>query len=195
MAARAQHGEDFYQVLGVPRSATTEEIKAAYRKLALVYHPDRALSQEQSQIDNSKAQILKINAAYDTLSDATTRVKYDIDVFGVSDSPDYKPNGGVSSGADGYRAMTAQDVDNMFSGLNTFERFTTAQYHAQRSYKAPAAIGRRRTEFNERKAFRASKLPKQSASVAWLGFPVLMLALWGFNVSSIKEKARGPKNI
>lgn len=133
---------------------------------------------------------MKINAAYDTLSDTTSRVKYDLDVFGTSTSPDYK---GAGIGGDDYKPMTAQDVDNMFSGLNTYERFTTAQYHAQRSYKAPAAIGRRRTEFNERKAFRASKLPKQSASVAWLGFPVLMVALWGFNVSSIKEKAASPK--
>lgn len=137
-----------------------------------------------------QAKILRINAAYDTLSDSAARVKYDLDVFGTSSSPDYKPVGGS---ADGYKAMTAQDVDNMFSGLNTYERFTTAQYHAQRSHRAPAAIGRRRTEFNERKAFRANKLPKQSASVAWLGFPVVMLVLWGFNVSSIKEKAREPK--
>ncbi|KAF1322905.1 Dnaj subfamily b member 14, partial [Globisporangium splendens] len=191
MAARGLHEEDFYQVLGVPRSATTDEIKAAYRKLALLHHPDRANSVEQKDgASNGKAQILKINAAYDTLSDSASRVKYDMDVFGTSTSPDYK---GPSFGGDNYKPMTAQDVDNMFSGLNTYERFTTAQYHARRSFKAPAAIGRRRTEFNERKAFRASKLPKQSVSVAWLGFPVFIMALWGFNVSSIKEKAASPK--
>lgn len=122
----------------------------------------------------------------------SARVKYDLDVFGTSTSPDYKP---VAGSAGAYKAMTAQDVDNMFSGLNTYERFTTAQYHAQRSARAPAAIGRRRTEFTERKAFRASKLPKQSASLAWLGFPVLVVALWGFNLSSIKEKAREPRKL
>lgn len=123
------------------------------------------------------------------LSDAAARIKYDYDLFGRSESPGHDPFGGAGS----YTPMTSADVNQMFAGLNEFERFTTAQYHRQRSHRAPAAIGRRRTDFRERKVSRASKLPSQRASVAWLGFPVFALALWGFNLTSISTHAKEAK--
>lgn len=113
-----------------------------------------------------------------------------MDRFGDSASPLYQ-----SRLRDDYKGMTAEDVDNMFSGLNTYERFTTAQYHANRSARAPTSLGRRRTDFAERKNLRAAKLPAQNVSVAWLGFPIVMLALWGFNLSSIKKKAAEPRKV
>lgn len=124
------------------------------------------------------------------MSDTNARIKYDLDRFGDSANPLYQ-----SRMQDNYKGMTAEDVDNMFSGLNTYERFTTAQYHAKRSIRAPTSVGRRRTDFAERKNLRASKLPAQNASVAWLGFPIVLLALWGFNLSAIKKKATETRNV
>lgn len=135
------------------------------------------------------AEIRKINAAYDVLSDAAARVKYDYALFGHSQSPGQD----ALASAGNYTPMTTADVKQMFAGLDEFERFTTAQFHRQRSHRAPAAIGRRRTDFRERKLSRASRLPSQRASVAWLGFPLLAVALWGFNVASISSHAREAK--
>lgn len=59
---------DYYAVLGVPKSASTDEIKRAYRKLATRHHPDRAGSGDK---------IVLINEAYATLKDANSRAKYD----------------------------------------------------------------------------------------------------------------------
>ncbi|TMW62053.1 hypothetical protein Poli38472_009546 [Pythium oligandrum] len=188
MAARRDASEDYYRVLGVSRSATAEEIKAAYRKQVLLHHPDRAALKQPLPIEEDD-QIQKINAAYDTLNDPQARVRYDFDHFGSSASPDLGKT--VDRKPGDYVQMTAADVDQMFSGLNTYERFTTAQYHALRSAKAPAAIGRRATGFQERKQFRASKLPSKGVSVAWLGFPLLVMTIWGFNVRTVRENAKG----
>lgn len=63
---------DYYQVLGVPETATTDEIKKAFRRLAKQHHPDRNPNNPQAS-DRFK----EINEAHDVLSDATKRKKYD----------------------------------------------------------------------------------------------------------------------
>jgi DnaJ-class molecular chaperone len=159
----------------------------------LEHHPDRYHAKTRGSArrkDGKDAEILRINAAYDLLSDSTARVKYDIDMFGISAAPGHDDR--VVVGAGNYKPMSSEDVHEMFSGLNDYERFTTAQYHRQRSHVAPAAIGRRATNLAERKRFRAaqSKLPTQAASLAWLAFPVALIALWGVNLASIRNQSK-----
>jgi curved DNA-binding protein len=66
------NGRDYYSILGVNRDATLEEIKRAYRRLALKYHPDRNLEQE-----GSEERFKQINAAYAVLSDPEKKNAYD----------------------------------------------------------------------------------------------------------------------
>jgi len=67
--------EDPYQILGVPRSATSSQIKSAYRKLALKHHPDRQADEASKQ---RATQIFsKISNAYEILGDESGRREYD----------------------------------------------------------------------------------------------------------------------
>lgn len=63
--------KDYYQVLGVAKTASSDEIKRAYRKLALQYHPDRNKSKE------AEAKFKEITKAYEVLSDQQKRQTYD----------------------------------------------------------------------------------------------------------------------
>ena len=65
--------KDYYGILGVPRNATDGEIKKAYRKLAMRYHPDRNPGKEEWANEKFK----EINEAYGVLGDPQKRKQYD----------------------------------------------------------------------------------------------------------------------
>lgn len=64
-------GKDYYRVLGLPKTATDDEIKKAYRKLALRYHPDK------NKAANAEEKFKEVAEAYEVLSDKSKREMYD----------------------------------------------------------------------------------------------------------------------
>lgn len=67
-------GKDYYKILGVAKSATQDELKKAYRKLALKHHPDRCAPDKK---DEAAAKFQEIGEAYDCLSDVEKKRVYD----------------------------------------------------------------------------------------------------------------------
>jgi DnaJ family protein A protein 2 len=68
---------EYYQTLGISKNATEDEIKRAYRKLAMIYHPDRYVNASEDEKTSASKKIVEINKAYETLKDPSIRAKYD----------------------------------------------------------------------------------------------------------------------
>jgi len=103
--------KDYYQILGLPKTATEKEIKAAYRKLARQYHPD-VNSGDKTAEDKFK----NVGEAYEVLSDADKRAKYD--QFG--DQWKSYSQGGPQSGAGGYSDFDFGGMGGGQGGMDDF---------------------------------------------------------------------------
>lgn len=98
---------DYYEVLGVAKTANADEIKKAYRKLALKYHPDRNPGDKEAEEKFKEAA-----EAYEVLSDADKRAKYD--QFGHNMGPQGFPGGGGGFHAGG---MSMEDIFAQFGDI------------------------------------------------------------------------------
>ena len=96
---------DYYEVLGVNRNATDEELKKAYRKLAKKYHPDANPDNKQE----AEKKFKEVNEAYETLSDAQKRKMYD--QFGPDGPQGFGGSGGPFGGQGGYYSYSSSGFD------------------------------------------------------------------------------------
>lgn len=106
--------KDFYDVLGVPETATAEEIKKAYRKLAQTHHPDANPGDDQAE-----ERFKQISEAYATLSDAEQRKEYDqirrLAASGGFQGFGGQPGGGY--GGFGGQQVRVEDLQDLLGGL------------------------------------------------------------------------------
>ncbi|MBR6044766.1 MAG: molecular chaperone DnaJ [Ruminococcus sp.] len=103
---------DYYEVLGVQKGASDDDIKKAFRKLARQYHPDLHPDDKEAE-----AKFKEINEAYEVLSDKDKRAKYD--QFGhAAFDPSYGA-GGAGGGFGGFGGFDMGDIfDSIFGGFS-----------------------------------------------------------------------------
>lgn len=73
----AQNKRDYYEVLGVDKKATAAEIKKAYRKLGMKYHPDGYTNKSEAEKKEAEEKFREVSEAYNVLSDPDKRARYD----------------------------------------------------------------------------------------------------------------------
>ena len=105
--------QDYYEALGVARTATPDEIKKAYRQLALQWHPDRHKEAKRAE---AEARFKRISEAYEVLSDAEKRAKYDRFGEHWKQGEDFAPPPGA-------RTMSPQEFERLFGGRGGFSDF------------------------------------------------------------------------
>ncbi len=102
--------KDYYEVLGVPKTATAKEITSAYRKLAKKHHPDANPGSEE--------RFKEISAAYDVLGDAAKRKEYDeVRALGPVGGAGGFPGGFGGAGGTTFRVEDMGDLGDLFGGL------------------------------------------------------------------------------
>lgn len=99
--------KDYYKVLGVSKSADDKEIKKAYRKLAMKYHPDKNPDDKEAE-----EKFKEINEAYEVLSDSEKRNIYD--QYGADA---VNGQGGFGGGAGGFSGAGFEDIFDMFGDV------------------------------------------------------------------------------
>ena len=124
--------KDYYKILGVGRNATEDEIKKAYRNLAMKYHPDRNPGKEKEANEKFK----RINEAFEVLGDPEKRKQYDM--FGTVGTGDIFGSPFTRAGFEevmrdfGRGGLRFDFLKDIFDGFEFFGRPGRMEFRAQR---------------------------------------------------------------
>jgi curved DNA-binding protein len=140
--------KDYYDVLGVPRTATQKEVTSAFRKLARKHHPDLNAGDKQAE-----ARFKEISEAHDVLSDAKKRKLYDefgadwaaAQQAGVQPGSGRRPGGGFGTQQGGpevqYRTVSPDDMEDLFGEGGSFgDIFGSIFGNASRTRTRPVPV-------------------------------------------------------
>lgn len=125
---------DYYEVLGVDKKASAADIKKAYRKIAIKYHPDRQGDKSDAAKKEAEEKFKEAAEAYSVLSDETKRQQYD--QFGFNG-----PNMGDGGFGGGFSDFDINDILNSVFGNRGFSGFSDifggggSRSHGSRIYK------------------------------------------------------------
>lgn len=117
--------QDYYAVLGVARDASADDIKRAYRKLAMQWHPDRHQEGEKAQ---AEAKFKQVSEAYEVLSDPQKRKRYD--QLGAR----WREGAGFGEGPGaqgGWQEVDPEEFARQFGGRSAFSDFFTRFFGEQ----------------------------------------------------------------
>jgi molecular chaperone DnaJ len=152
--------KDYYEVLGLSKGASEEEIKSAFRKMAMKYHPDRNPGDASAE-----EKFKEVNEAYSVLSDPDKKAKYDRFGFaGIDPSYGADAGGGFSgfSGFSGSQGFNASDFgfDDLGDIFNMFTGGASSYTSSRTGPRRGADIQKRMTISFEEAAFGVKKTIK-----------------------------------
>jgi plasmid stabilization system protein ParE len=126
---------DFYRILGVPRSASPDEIKSAHRELVKIFHPDLFSTSAEKERANKRLQ--QINEAYAILSNPERRRQYDERFFRIATAA-----GGTSAATKRSSGATPRPSSGVIVRNDLTERVSKKLRQLKQAYTGLAAAGR-----------------------------------------------------
>ena len=159
--------QDYYQVIGVTRTANADDIKKAYRRLALQWHPDRHPAEGR---DAAEAKFKRISEAYEVLSDPEKRKRYDELGPDLHQGQEFRPRGedvrmsreeferqfGTGGFSEFFETIFGDQFGRQFTGGGQHRRFRVRGADVQAEMKLglseALAGGKRRFELHGRRA-------------------------------------------
>lgn len=138
----ASDKKDYYETLGVSKTASDDEIKSAFRKLAKKYHPDNKSTGDEKKFK-------EVGEAYAVLSDATKRKQYD--QFGHAAFDGAAGSGGYGGGAGGFSGFSTDDIDleSIFRDFFGGNPFGGSSRNSSRSSRGEDTLVRISLDFEE----------------------------------------------